>query len=712
MRKRIFDVLAPVAWLAGCLIVGSCSWLGGKSSEQAGCPCNAGYQCVDDVRCVQHCSAPDECGEGLACIGGLCVELEGHDSYVVNLPEPLKIDMLWVMDPSVGMCRAMLAVTQSFDLLAKRLGSRGDVDLRLAVTTTDAANNRGKFVNTPAQTFPPACVEYRPTPCMGDIDCEKEHGNGWTCKDYAADQMYNFNGSLNSSCTFRCAGDGECCEEFCTDECGKDESCIVDMCQDAPHEDCTYICRNADEPQVSGCSRPPDTGDCPPNLPTKLTMQNIDLFKCLATVAPMQTYSANIEQGLAAGWLALDPEGPNAEQSAGFLRDDAYLMVVFVSDEEDCSIDEDYCSPNAFCDDPEDKAKCTKEGGKCKLDVQYSYIRGQETRLCCGTIKKDYFNVCGLLGEYKGYDHHVQSYDLTQSDCQHDEDCDEGWFCKESSGRHKCRPYIFSFPHIADYFNPPGAPIFSLSPVTGFHSHFKSLKEDPSMVLVATITADGLMVADDLKSLVSKKCLGEEGTESDKDLAAKLDKCIAYNEAKAADAAGCEADPGKEGCDEFYQAKLDCIRQCYMASKGNAKNVQTARNSYVCQTNGGKGDYGGRYVKLARMFGPNGLATNVCADATLETNMVDIADLLERRTVRLCLPRAPEEWETVAITVLSAEGEESQQLSAGGDFIIQKNVAACCQPVSSECTGSSVGVLLSVQVEPDSQFQVEYVVVR
>lgn len=582
----------------------------------------------------------------LSFLAGACADIPIHDvsksfavevSHISEGADPIQLDFLWVVDNSASMCQEQWALSQSFIQFVDQLQSNLNIDIRLAVTTTDATSNQGRFVNTPAKTFPPACVESFQEPCLGDIDCEKAYGPGWTCKDYPAEQMYNYNGSINSSCTYRCNGDGECCEEFCTDECGSDQSCVKTMCEEAPLDDCTYACRNPGE-DTSGCVRPPDTADCPANLPTKLTMQNIDLFKCIATVAPEQAYSANIEQGMAAAWLALDPNGPNAEQAAGFLRPNAYLVIVFVSDEDDCSIDDNFCAPNALCEDADDVAKCAKDGGTCKLDVAYSYIRGEETDVCCGTIKKDYFNICSLLGEYKGYDHHVLSYDLTKSDCQSDEDCDEGWYCKESSGKKKCRPHYFSFPHIADYFNPPGAPIFSLTPVVQYYSNFRSLKPDPAKVLVAAINGDGQVFKSDAKSMIAKKCLGEEGTETEKALAAKLNHCVAYKEAKEADKDGCVDDPNKDGCELFYNAKLECIRQCYIASKGNAKNVQTARNSYVCESQFGKADYGSRYVQLGQMFGPNGIVSNICSEDGIAPALQKIADLIISRVTKVCLP--------------------------------------------------------------------------
>lgn len=61
------------------------------------------------------------------------------------------------------------------------------------------------------------------------------------------------------------------------------------------------------------------------------------LFRCMATVGAQQTLCGNQEQGLRAAFAALDPNGENKEQAKSFLRDGAYLLIVAVSDEDDCS---------------------------------------------------------------------------------------------------------------------------------------------------------------------------------------------------------------------------------------------------------------------------------------------------------------------------------------------------------------------------------------
>jgi hypothetical protein len=61
------------------------------------------------------------------------------------------------------------------------------------------------------------------------------------------------------------------------------------------------------------------------------------LSTCMAMVGTGQPPCGNQEQGLQAAWLALDPDGENADQAKAFLRPDALLLIVVVSTEDDCS---------------------------------------------------------------------------------------------------------------------------------------------------------------------------------------------------------------------------------------------------------------------------------------------------------------------------------------------------------------------------------------
>jgi hypothetical protein len=70
---------------------------------------------------------------------------------------------------------------------------------------------------------------------------------------------------------------------------------------------------------------------------------NIDIFPCLALVGAVQTPNAQLEQGLNAAIWALDRNPgagapDNSQQARNFVRSDAYQLVIFVSDEDDCSM--------------------------------------------------------------------------------------------------------------------------------------------------------------------------------------------------------------------------------------------------------------------------------------------------------------------------------------------------------------------------------------
>ncbi|MFT7624059.1 MAG: hypothetical protein ACI9WU_003245 [Myxococcota bacterium] len=83
-----------------------------------------------------------------------------------------------------------------------------------------------------------------------------------------------------------------------------------------------------------------DGGPCHERPPYLTPTTADDLFNCIGVVGAEQHNNANLEQGLNAAIYALDKEGINAMQAKQFLRDDAYLVIVFVSDEDDCSVDD------------------------------------------------------------------------------------------------------------------------------------------------------------------------------------------------------------------------------------------------------------------------------------------------------------------------------------------------------------------------------------
>lgn len=255
----------------------------------------------------------------------------GEDSRV-------KIDFLWVVDNSSSMCQEQAALSANFDTFVSSLETNFDVDARIAVTSVDAQcqNNgttvfaaRGKFNQQVIRSSPIACAESEKFACTNDDECsdcavlgECDSDGEWRCSRPNLDIcLVNPNGTLNTSCQRRCDTDQECQDLF---------------------GDPRYICLKP--AGNTGCVLPPPNSDCPDTMPPYLekneSVDNTNLFKCIAHVGVFQEQCLKYEQPMRAAYMALDPTGPNAAQAESFLRDDAYLVVIIISDEEDCSVAE------------------------------------------------------------------------------------------------------------------------------------------------------------------------------------------------------------------------------------------------------------------------------------------------------------------------------------------------------------------------------------
>jgi hypothetical protein len=176
-----------------------------------------------------------------------------------------------------------------------------------------------------------------------------------------AQYLQNKNGSINSNCRFFCADDEECKTEF--------EPQLTES---------IYECKAPGNDQsLRGCLKPPAVQGCPKDLPEYVDAKVAkemgytvpELFRCMAIVGALQDPNPQLEQGLKTSVLALDVTGPNAKQAQGFLRADAYQVIVYVSDEEDCSV----------------------------ADVIPPRFRDSN-----GNLQAEYRQVCGLLGDTDG----------------------------------------------------------------------------------------------------------------------------------------------------------------------------------------------------------------------------------------------------------------------------------------------------------------------
>jgi hypothetical protein len=111
----------------------------------------------------------------------------------------------------------------------------------------------------------------------------------------------------------------------------------------APGRVLAQNCRSA-PPELQSCTPSPDgiirstdffSSDVGAATPEQVEAM-ASAFKCVAQTGDC---GSSIETGLDVMRDALDPAGAGGVQNAGFLRDDAYLVVIFLSDEDDCSGD-------------------------------------------------------------------------------------------------------------------------------------------------------------------------------------------------------------------------------------------------------------------------------------------------------------------------------------------------------------------------------------
>ncbi|MFH1469952.1 MAG: hypothetical protein ABIO70_36545 [Pseudomonadota bacterium] len=134
----------------------------------------------------------------------------------------------------------------------------------------------------------------------------------------------------------------------------------------------------------------------------------VDLFKQRVQVG---IEGSGMEQGIEASWAALS-EPLVSDVNAGFLRRDAMLVLIYVSDENDCSDrgtlpSEDYCYLEAYQDDliqvPEyvDGFRAIK--GDPELVVSFAIVGPQDTSSCEDTLPSvRYMEMASSLGGKAG----------------------------------------------------------------------------------------------------------------------------------------------------------------------------------------------------------------------------------------------------------------------------------------------------------------------
>ncbi len=326
--------------------------------------------------------------------------------------------------------------------------------------------------------------------------------NEWRCvQPSGLSQVTNDNGSVNSYCQRHCTSNEECQKIF---------------------NDASAICYTpgglSGDPKTSGCMFPPNTTDCPnpnktdgaacesddtcpaltkcvdhggkrtctPYLPSVVKNDQLNLFHCISTVGASSTVQSGFEGGLRSAWTALDPAGPNCPggvylldengdkqkgddgtwlknpncQFAQLVRDDAYLVIVVVSDDDDCSVD---------------------------LKISLAYETPEEKAAVKAILPTEDWNSCQSKGDAVGGNRrlnegnclYIKSKQPNPADYKCPTDCIKG-----TPDYDAC--VVAAELNVQK--NRAVDPRFA--PVSDFVNRFKSLKADPARVIFAAISGD------------------------------------------------------------------------------------------------------------------------------------------------------------------------------------------------------------------------------
>ena len=226
------------------------------------------------------------------------------------------VDILFVIDNSGSMAAHQQRLTTAMPALVAPLSAAG-LDLRIAVTTTDAGN--------------PRCQKATYTPENGALQAR-------SCREAVAENQFIFNETdFSANCL---------------------DTCV--------HETITFS---------------PTTTDIDPQPAVRPWIEwsdgagNVDvpLGEALACVLPQGVVGCGYESPLEAMFLALSRTQDPADPASGFLRTHADLLVVIVTDETDCSsapaAAEVFTTNKVYWNDPGDPAPtsglCWRAGMQC-----------------------------------------------------------------------------------------------------------------------------------------------------------------------------------------------------------------------------------------------------------------------------------------------------------------------------------------------------------
>lgn len=637
--------------------------------------------------------------------GALTFGLVSSRCYHPNACPVAKLDLLFVTDNSSSMCQEQVRLADQLQRLVAEVRERPNLDLRVAVTTTDVRTEGrlGRFVNQPAVDYGPACAYQQVAPCTTDAVCDErfpDAAGAWVCSGATqAARVQNDNGSLNTACVFACASDSDCDVQA-----GPGSVCL----------------QKGYEPN---CIPVPPVDTCPADLPTVLGPANLDLVRCLVLVGAQGTAKSNLEAGLKAGWLALQPEPasvvdlcdsthPNlcelhsheiparlqalsseiatagsegaapleacrdrlaacrpgiATAEPDFLRPDAWLAVVFVSDEDDCSDRDD--NPLSL-----DETKlCAYQTEKlltiADLVERYRQVKPEPSRLLVAAVVGD----VQVGGSASCLVPDLCTATLQEPACScyapdsTDPTCPQ--LLRDGADAALCTADCVSAPDWearrtawclaeppTDWCSPSALPApvddcLLLEARIGAYDQKLALTEPLLDADPASLSPDATACVAKYTTFAAERAALVAAREAcqivlDEELAyrrACLDECHG-NAARPTrrcsllvpEACGCYAPDAFQStaCHELLQDepayRATCLRACFEAAKESSAIMPGTAPS-VCQGPDGSADLGSRYLAFVEAFGAEGRALNICSADRLGDDLVRVGTMLRRR---------------------------------------------------------------------------------
>lgn len=257
------------------------------------------------------------------------------------------IDILLVVDHSSSMCEEQAALGQTINAFVDQLEAFIAVDFRIALVTTDAVTDRGAFRHHPRVSLDAQCNADR----LVTAGTCKRTLPSWNS---TGELLLNWQGDAFEKCRFACESSAECDSNLIDSSAGRhcagDAEACQWQCTKSPFFDDTKSC--ARRPATEGCPSAEEMkellGEGHNGVPF-LTRQTRDLFPCIATMPSPESNKGKRRQPFRAALSALEAQGPNASQASSFLRNDAFLLVVFLTNEDDCSVSANTATPDGEC---------------------------------------------------------------------------------------------------------------------------------------------------------------------------------------------------------------------------------------------------------------------------------------------------------------------------------------------------------------------------